>query len=110
MNKDTRKTLAIKAARRTGFCSRDCQNVIKAFLDSSIDTLLAGGEIELRGFGSFRVTVTRKTRRRIPDTGDLVVVPSKRVIRFRVAESLLLRTQKGKDKAARVVSTQQLGR
>jgi nucleoid DNA-binding protein len=81
--------------------------VVQSFLDALEETLLTGRRVEIRGLGSFRVAATRKTRRRIPDTGNLVAVPSRRAIRFKVAGSLVLRAQNKRSKDARVVSSQQ---
>ena len=62
---------------------RDAQASVDAIVDALTMALTKGVRIEIRGFGSF--TSSQRTPRlaRNPRTGDSVVVPSKRVVRFK---------------------------
>lgn len=67
---------------------KDAERIVATILDSIVETLAAGGRVELRGFGAFS-TRTRDPRvGRNPRTGVAVAVDAKRVPHFKVGKEL----------------------
>ena len=59
--------------------------VVNTFVDSMKDSLLEGGRVEIRGFGSFKV---KEYAGRNPRTGEKVAVEPKRLPFFRAGKEL----------------------
>lgn len=62
--------------------------VVNTFVDSMKETLLQGGRVEVRGFGSFKVKEYEGYSGRNPRTGEKVVVEPKRLPFFRAGKEL----------------------
>lgn len=60
--------------------------VVNTFVDSMKDSLLEGGRVEIRGFGSFKVKEYGSYAGRNPRTGEKVAVEPKRLPFFRRRE------------------------
>ncbi|MCY3545492.1 MAG: integration host factor subunit beta [Gemmatimonadetes bacterium] len=54
---------------------RDCALVVDAFLDAVKDALAGGDNIEIRGFGTFKLRHRKARTARNPRTGEAVAVP-----------------------------------
>ena len=71
-----------------GITKKDCALVVDGFLNAVKGALGEGRNIEIRGFGTFKVR-RRKTRMaRNPRTGDAVRVPSRSVPVFKPSKHL----------------------
>ncbi len=71
-----------------GITKKDCALVVDGFLNAVKQALANGENIEIRGFGTFKVR-RRKTRMaRNPRTGDPVRVPSRSVPVFKPSKHL----------------------
>ena len=80
-----------RVALRTRLTRKQTTVVVNSFLSSITDSLSAGNEVEIRGFGSFRI---RQRNARIgfnPKNREKVYVPSKKVPYFRPGKSLKLK-------------------
>ena len=62
--------------------------VVNKFVDSMKDSLLEGGRVEIRGFGSFKVKEYGSYAGRNPRTGEKVAVEPKRLPFFRAGKEL----------------------
>ena len=62
--------------------------VVNTFVDSMKDSLLEGGRVETRGFGSFKVKEYGSYAGRNPRTGEKVAVEPKRLPFFRAGKEL----------------------
>ena len=81
-----------------GITKKDCAMVVDGFLNAVKKALATGDNIEIRGFGTFKVR-RRKTRMaRNPRTGDPVKVPMRAVPVFKPSKHL-------RNRVARVEST-----
>jgi len=77
-----------------GITKKDCALVVDGFLNAVKLALANGENIEIRGFGTFKVR-KRKTRvARNPRTGDAVDVPSRSVPVFKPSKHLSVRVAK----------------
>ena len=62
--------------------------VVNTFVDSMKDSLLEGGRVEIRGFGSFKVKEYGSYAGRNPRTGEKVAVEPQRLPFFRAGKEL----------------------
>jgi integration host factor subunit beta len=62
--------------------------LVNTFLETIIESLKTGEDIELRGFGSFRLRDRKARLGRNPCNGDSIQVPPKRVVYFKLGKEL----------------------
>lgn len=63
-------------------------DIFNSFIDTIKDTLIDGGRVEFRGFGSFNVKDYQGYTGRNPKTGQAVTVKPKRLPSFRAGKDL----------------------
>ncbi|MCH8556306.1 MAG: integration host factor subunit beta [Balneolia bacterium] len=63
----------------TGISKTETEAVVNGFLDTVIESLKEGKNIELRGFGSFKVVKRAQRVARNPKTNEEVIVPEQYV-------------------------------
>lgn len=71
-----------------GVTKKDCALVVDGFLNAVKQALADGENIEIRGFGTFKVRKRKSRMARNPRTGDTVRVPSRHVPVFKPSKSL----------------------
>jgi integration host factor subunit beta len=77
-----------------GIPKKDCALVVDGFLNAMKQAMAQGENIEIRGFGTFKVR-RRKTRMaRNPRTGDSVKVPARTVPVFKPSKHLRARVSR----------------
>ena len=79
----TKADLVEICAQKTGLTRTDVAVTVDAFLDAVKDSLEAGKNIEIRGFGTFKVKLRKARKARNPRTGDEVPVPDRKVPVFK---------------------------
>ncbi len=88
----TRLELTQEVAKAIGqymeITNRDAEEIVSEIINSMINALKSGDEIEVRKFGSFRVRTRNARRGRNPKNGTLVNVPSKNVVFFKMGREL----------------------
>ena len=67
---------------------KDCARVVDAFLEAIKESLQHQENIEVRGFGTFKVKDRKSRLARNPRTGESVPVPPRRVPVFKVSKEL----------------------
>lgn len=86
----TKKELTNKIAHKLGHRQMLVRDVVQTFLDLCIEELRAGNRLEFRDFGVFE-TVSRAARKaRNPKTGEVVQVPPKTVVDFKMGKRMKL--------------------
>ena len=75
---------------------KDADLSVRTILDAMADTLVSGGRIEIRGFGSFALNYRPPRIGRNPKTGVAVKVPAKYVPHFKPGQELRKRVDSGK--------------
>ena len=71
-----------------GITKKDCALVVDGFLNAVKHALANGDNIEIRGFGTFKVRKRKTRMARNPRTGEQVPVPPRRVPVFKVSKEL----------------------
>ncbi len=71
-----------------GITKKDCALVVDGFLNAVKEALAEGENIEIRGFGTFKVRRRRTRMARNPRTGDAVEVPARTVPVFKPSKQL----------------------
>lgn len=79
----TKSELIDALAERKKLPRQTAEAVVNAFFDSMQQTLLDGGRIEIRGFGSFKVKHYKGYLGRNPRTLEVIEVPPKRLPVFK---------------------------
>ena len=78
----TKADIVEKVAERTGLTRTDVAVVVDALLDT-IKKSMADNNIEIRGFGTFKVKLRKERKARNPRTGEVVPVPGRKVPVFK---------------------------
>jgi len=77
-----------KISRDLNIPKQEAEEGVNLFFTSIKDAILRGEEIEIRGFGSFRLRKRTSRAGRNPRTGEPVKVPPKRVLYFKPSKLL----------------------
>lgn len=83
-----RVTDALKAKYGSAITKKEVTEIVNAFLETMIEALQEGNNIEIRGFGSFKTKVRKARMARNPRTGEPVHVPPKSVPVFKPSKKL----------------------
>jgi nucleoid DNA-binding protein len=79
----TKADLVEKVAERTGLTRTDVAVVVDSFLDTIKKSMEEMQNIEIRGFGTFKIKLRKARKARNPRTGDEVPVPDRKVPVFK---------------------------
>ena len=89
-----------KLAEKSGINVIQSEEVVNLIYRKMRDTMVAGGRIEIRGFGSFVVKTYESYQGRNPKTGDKIDVPPKKLPFFKVGKELKERIDGAEDEGA----------
>jgi integration host factor subunit beta len=78
--------LIASLSKETDLSARKAQEVVDTFFDTMSKAIIAGGRIEVRGFGAFSVREYRGYTGRNPKTGVKTVVEAKKLPFFKVGK------------------------
>ena len=84
----TKKELVNRIADSTGQTKVVVKEVVQRFLDEIVDELAQGHRLEFREFGVFEVRKRAARSAQNPRTLEKVMVPAKRVVKFKVGRSM----------------------
>ena len=79
----TKADLVEKIAEKTGLTRTDVSVVVDGFLDAVRNSMKEGNNIEIRGFGTFKIKSRKARKARNPRTGEEVPVPDRKVPVFK---------------------------
>jgi len=74
INNITKKDLVDEISSRTGLPQLEIKKVVECFLDSVARSLIEGNNIEIRGFGRFKIRNRNGYKARNPRTGEQIDV------------------------------------
>lgn len=79
----TKADLVEQMAEKTGLTRTDVAATVDAFLDAVKSSLENGHNIEIRGFGTFKIKPRKARKARNPRTGEVVPVPDRKIPVFK---------------------------
>lgn len=77
-----------KLAEKCGINVLQSEEIVNLVYKKMKDTMVGGGRIEIRGFGSFVVKEYQAYQGRNPKTGEKISVPPKKLPFFKVGKEL----------------------
>ena len=88
MTSVNKSELIEKLAERSGINVMQSEEIVNLIYRKMRDTMVSGGRIEIRGFGSFVVKEYGSYQGRNPKTGQKIDVPPKKLPFFKVGKEL----------------------
>lgn len=88
MNTVTKKDLVKKISYSTGERQKIIERIIDEMLGNITEALMRGERIELRKFGTFKVTWRKDKVTRNPSTGEKIKIPSRKAAKFKPGKTL----------------------
>jgi len=76
-------------ASKAGLTKADAKKALEAFVEVTSDVLKGGDRLALVGFGSFSVVDRKERTGRNPQTGKEIVIPAKKVVKFKAGSDLI---------------------
>ena len=93
----TKRDLVQRIAEQTGQTKVLVRDILQKFLDEVSGELIAGNRLEFRKFGVFEVRQRPGRVAQNPKTLQKVIVPAKRVVKFKVGNVLKKRVEGGEN-------------
>jgi DNA-binding protein HU-beta len=84
----TKDALIQATANATGDTIRQTTMTVEAFMRELTIAWVSGGEIQLRGFGTMSSKQAKARIARNPQTGEVITIPARRRLRFKIAGDL----------------------
>jgi integration host factor subunit beta len=84
----TKADLIEKVANKINLTKKETESIVSIVFQSITDSLTQGDQVELRGFGSFRIRERDVRVGRNPKSGEKVDVPAKKVPFFKTGKEL----------------------
>ncbi len=72
----------------TGFTKADTQKFVNAYVEAITAQLRKGKDIQIVGFGTFKVSSRKERQGRNPQTGAMLKIPAKTVPTFKAGKAL----------------------
>ena len=72
---------------RVGFTQKDCAAVVEEFFNVVVETLKAGEEIVITGFGKFEAKQRPARKGTNPKTGEVINIPASKAPAFKAGKA-----------------------
>ncbi len=92
----TKADIVARIAQQTGVKKAVAMTVVEAFMETVKDSVVAGNEVFLRGFGSFIIKKRAKKVARNISKNTTIVIPAHSVPAFKPAKTFLEAVKEGK--------------
>ena len=92
----TKADIVARIAQQTGVEKAVAMTVVEAFMETVKDSVVAGNEVFLRGFGSFIIKKRAKKVARNISKNTTIVIPAYSVPAFKPAKTFLEAGKEGK--------------
>ena len=80
--------LVAGVAEKAGLTKKDAEKAVNALFESVQQELIAGGKVQMIGFGTFEVKERAARKGRNPRTGEECLIPASRVVKFTPGKAL----------------------
>lgn len=77
-------------AEKSGLTKAAAEKALNAFTAAITDSMKKGERVGLVGFGSFSVSERSERTGRNPQTGKEIIIPAKKVVKFKAGSDLTL--------------------
>lgn len=84
----TKQELATRLADETGLSRNDALRAVEGMMTVMGDSFVAGHNIYLRGFGTFKVRTTKAKKARLISRGETIILPPRKSVKFIPCEGL----------------------
>lgn len=84
----TKSNIVDSVYERTELTKKEAAEYVNEVLELMKETLESGEEIKVSGFGKFEVRHKEERMGRNPQTGDEIMIPERKVWRFKVSQVL----------------------
>lgn len=84
----TKAQLADLLFDQIGLNKRESKDMVDAFFDLVVDSLIAGDDVKISGFGNFQIRTKAARPGRNPRTGELIPIDARRVATFHASHKL----------------------
>ena len=71
-----------------GLNKRESKEMVDAFFDLMVDSLIEGSDVKISGFGNFQIRTKAARPGRNPRTGELIPIDARRVATFHASHKL----------------------
>ena len=88
INNVTKRNLVNEISSRTGLSQIETKKIVECFLDSVARSLIEGNNIEIRGFGRFKIRNRNGYKARNPRTGEPIEIRAGKVPVFEPSREL----------------------
>ena len=92
----TKADIVARIAQQTGVEKAGVMTAVEAFMETVKDSMVAGDEVFLRGFGSFIIKKRAKKVARNISKNTTIVIPAHSVPAFKPAKTFLEAVKEGK--------------
>ncbi len=91
----TKAQLADLLFEHIGLNKRESKDMVDAFFDLIAQSLIAGEDVKLSGFGNFQIRTKAPRPGRNPRTGEAIPIEARRVVTFHASSKLKEQIQEG---------------
>ena len=84
----TKAHLADLLFEQIGLNKRESKDMVDAFFDLMVDSLIAGDDVKISGFGNFQIRTKAARPGRNPRTGEFIPIDARRVATFHASDKL----------------------
>lgn len=84
----TKAHLADLLFEQIGLNKRESKDMVDAFFDLMVDSLIQGTDVKISGFGNFQIRTKAARPGRNPRTGELIPIDARRVATFHASHKL----------------------
>ena len=84
----TKAHLADLLFEQIGLNKRESKDMVDAFFDLMVDSLIEGTDVKISGFGNFQIRTKAARPGRNPRTGELIPIDARRVATFHASHKL----------------------
>ncbi len=78
-----------RVSQQTGVSKAETKKIVQVIFASIIAALSEGDKISFVGFGSFRLIERTARKGRHPQTGEVIFIKAKKIVKFRPGKNLL---------------------
>jgi integration host factor subunit alpha len=84
----TKAQLADMLFEQIGLSKRESKDMVDAFFDLILSSLVSGQDVKISGFGNFQIRTKAPRPGRNPRTGEVVAIDARRVVTFHASQKL----------------------